>query len=296
MKKILMIMNPNSGTKKANKILTDILLLFNKYGYDTLVCMTTKTGDAAEYVKKYHLSVDVIVCVGGDGTLNQVVSSMVDNKCTIPLGYIPTGSTNDFATGMKINKNVIDAANDIMTGDVRYIDVGKFNDRYFCYIASCGLFTKVSYNTSQEFKNLFGHLAYVLEGIKDLASVKSRHLKIEFDDKIIEDDYIFAAICNSTSVGGVLTINPDFVNLNDGLFELLLVKMPKNLIEMNSVIIALNSMDYSNDLITFNSVSSAKIYSLDDNDWSIDGEYMKGCKHIEMTAISDAIKIIVPRD
>lgn len=296
MKNILMIMNPNSGTKKANKVLTDILILFNQYGYLTNVCMTAKNGDAEEYVKHHHHNSDLIVCVGGDGTLNQVVSAMVETECKIPLGYIPTGSTNDFATGMKINKNVLDAAKDIMTGNVKYIDVGKFNDRHFCYIASCGLFTKVSYNTSQEFKNIFGHLAYLLAGIKDLASVKSQHLKIEYNDKIIEDDFIFAAVCNSTSVGGILTLNPDFVNLNDGLFEILLIKMPKNILELNSIVLALNTKDYSTDMINFGSVSSAKIFSKDHTDWSLDGEYMKGSKVIEMKAISDAIKVIVPID
>ena len=125
MKNILMIMNPNSGTKKANKVLTDILILFNQYGYLTNVCMTSKNGDAEEYVKHHHHNSDLIVCVGGDGTLNQVVSAMVETECKIPLGYIPTGSTNDFATGMKINKNVLDAARDIMTGNVKYIDVGN---------------------------------------------------------------------------------------------------------------------------------------------------------------------------
>ena len=270
--------------------------MFCENDYECQIQMTTVETGADKIAEKYAKNKDLVVCIGGDGTFNELVTGIVKNNYTCNVGYIPSGSTNDFAGGIGISVNPVKAAKDIINGKCKKIDVGMFNDRIFTYTAAFGAFTKTSYNTPRDLKNSLGHLAYVLEGIKDLASVKSRHLKIEFDDKIIEDDYIFAAICNSTSVGGVLTINPDFVNLNDGLFELLLVKMPKNLIEMNSVIIALNSMDYSNDLITFNSVSSAKIYSLDDNDWSIDGEYMKGCKHIEMTAISDAIKIIVPRD
>ena len=294
MKQILLIMNPNSGTKKANKYLTDIILLFKKYNYDTRVCLTTNSNDAHEFVSNFHRKSDIIVCIGGDGTLNQVVTSMIACKCDIPIGYIPSGSTNDFATGMKLNKKIMDAAKDIMSGSVSYIDVGMFNDRCFCYIASTGLFTKTSYQTSQTFKNTYGHLAYFLEGIKDLASIKSSRLRFEYDNKVFEDDYIFAAVCNSTSVGGVLKLNSDFVDLNDGLFEIFLVKMPKNLLEFNSIMIAINSRDYSTDMITFLSVPQVKITSFDDVDWTIDGEFMSGTDVIEMKTIRNAVKFIIP--
>ena len=296
MKDILLIINPNSGMKKANKYLTDILVMFKEHGYETKVCITSKTGDAYQYIADNHNKCNLIVCIGGDGTLNQVVSAMLDCECDKPLGYIPAGSTNDFATGMKLSKKILHAANDIMTGKITYIDIGKFNDRYFSYVASCGLFTKVSYQTSQSDKNLYGHLAYVLEGIKDLASVKSQHLRFEFDGKVFEDDYVFAAVCNSTSVGGILTLNPDMVDLNDGLFEVFLIKMPKNIIELNSIIMSLNAKDYSSDLITFYSVSSAKIYASKDINWTIDGEFMRGADVIEMNGINNAIKMIVPNE
>ena len=294
MKNILLIINPNAGMKKANKYLTDILVLFKKNGYETRVCVTMGANDGYEFVKQYHSECDMIVCIGGDGTFNQTVEGMIDCGCSKPLGYIPAGSTNDFANGLKLSRKVMEAAEDIMTGKVVDIDIGKFNDRYFSYIASCGLFTKVSYSTPQNVKNMYGHLAYVFEGMKDLATIKPEHLRIETEGNVFEDDYIFAAICNSTSVGGILTIKPDVVDLNDGMFELLLIKSPKNIIELNNIILALNTQDYSTDLITFHSISSAKLYADKNNAWTLDGEYMHGCDIIEMSCIKNAIKLVIP--
>ncbi len=294
MKNLLLILNPNAGMKKANKYLTDILVLFKHYGYESTVCVTTDGNDAFKYVKKYQNDSDLIVCIGGDGTFNQIVEAVIELKCTKAIGYIPAGSTNDFANSLKLSKKVLEAAEDIMTGNIVNIDIGKFNDRYFSYIASCGLFTKASYSTPQNVKNMYGHLAYVLEGIKDLTSVKSHHLKFEFDGKVYEDDYVFAAVCNSTSVGGLLTLDPDSVDLNDGLFEILLIKMPKNIMDLNAIIVALNTREYNTEMITFHSASSAKIYADKNTNWTIDGEYMRGCNIIDMKGINNAVKIVVP--
>ncbi len=294
MKNLLLILNPNAGMKKANKYLTDILVLFKSYGYESTVCVTTDGNDAFKYVQKYYNDSELIVCIGGDGTFNQVVEAVIELKCNKPIGYIPAGSTNDFANSLKLSKKILEAAEDIMTGMIVNIDIGKFNDRYFSYVASCGLFTKASYATPQNVKNMYGHLAYVLEGIKDLTAIKSEHLKFEFDGKVYEDDYVFAAVCNSTSVGGVLTLKPDAVDLNDGLFEILLIKMPKNIMDLNAIIVALNTQEYNTEMITFHSVSSAKIYADKNTNWTIDGEFMRGCDIIDMQGINNAIKIVVP--
>ena len=224
MKNILLLVNPNAGTKKANKYLTDILVLFKENGYDTRVCITMGKNQVMPYVKDFGFECDMIVCIGGDGTFNETVEAVIETGCDKPIGYIPAGSTNDFANGLNLSKRIMDAARDIMDGTPVAIDIGKFNNRYFSYIASCGIFTKVSYNTPQSVKNTYGHLAYVVQGMKDLANIKSVHLKIEADGKVFEDDYIFAAICNSTSVGGILTIKPDVVDLTDGMMVILLIK------------------------------------------------------------------------
>lgn len=295
MKNILLVINPNAGTKKANKYLTDILVLFKERGYETRVCVTMGRNQIMPFVRDYGSDSDMIVCIGGDGTFNETVEAVLETGCDKPIGYIPAGSTNDFANGMNLSKRIMDAARDIMDGTPMSIDIGKFNERHFSYIASCGLFTKVSYNTPQAIKNTYGHLAYVVQGMRDLANIKSVHLKIETENEVFEDDYIFAAICNSTSVGGVLTIKPDVVDLTDGLMEILLIKNPKNIIELNNIVIALNTQEYTTDLITFCSAKSAKIFSDSNNDWTLDGEFMAGCDEIEMKCVNKAIKFIVPK-
>ena len=295
MKKLLLIMNPNAGTKRANKYLTDILVLFAKYGYETKVCLTAGRGDGHNIAKKFSSEYDLVVCIGGDGTFNETVGGLYESGSKVPLGYIPAGSTNDFGSGLGFSKRILQAAEDIMNGTTRNIDIGKFNERYFSYTASFGVFTKVSYTTSQSIKNALGHLAYLLEGIKELSSIRSEHIKIKVNGNIIEDDYIFGAICNSTSLGGVLTLNPDVVDLSDGMFEILLIKMPKNIIDLNSIIFALNNKDYSStDMIYFCSASSAQIEADRTVSWTLDGEYMEGSNVISMENIHDAITLIVP--
>ena len=295
MKKLLLIMNPNAGTKRANKYLTDILVLFAKYGYETKVCLTAGRGDGHNIAKKFSPEYDLVVCIGGDGTFNETVGGLYESGSKVPLGYIPAGSTNDFGSGLGFSKRILQAAEDIMNGTTRNIDIGKFNERYFSYTASFGVFTKVSYTTSQSIKNALGHLAYLLEGIKELSSIRSEHIKIKVNGNIIEDDYIFGAICNSTSLGGVLTLNPDVVDLSDGMFEILLIKMPKNIIDLNSIIFALNNKDYSStDMIYFCSASSAQIEADRTVSWTLDGEYMEGSNVISMENIHDAITLIVP--
>ena len=295
MKKLLLIMNPNAGTKRANKYLTDILVLFAKYGYETKVCLTAGRGDGHNIAKKFSPEYDLVVCIGGDGTFNETVGGLYESGSKVPLGYIPAGSTNDFGSGLGYSKRILQAAEDIMNGTTRNIDIGKFNERYFSYTASFGVFTKVSYTTSQSIKNALGHLAYLLEGIKELSSIRSEHIKIKVNGNIIEDDYIFGAICNSTSLGGVLTLNPDVVDLSDGMFEILLIKMPKNIIDLNAIIFALNNKDYSStDMIYFCSASSAQIEADRTVSWTLDGEYMEGSNVISMENIHDAITLIVP--
>ena len=295
MKKILLIMNPNSGTKRANKYLTDILLVFSSYGYSADVNLTMGRGDGFNIAKEKSHLYDLVVCIGGDGTFNEVVGGLVESGSDVPIGYIPAGSTNDFGSGLKLSKRILQAAEDVMTGDIRKIDIGKFDDRYFSYTASFGVFTKVSYTTSQSIKNALGHLAYLLEGIKELSSIRSEHIKVRVNGEIIEGDYIFGAICNSTSLGGILMLSEDVVDLSDGMFEILLIKMPKNIIELNSIILALNTKEYSStNMIHFFSASKAQIESDKTVSWTLDGEYMEGKSIINMENIHDAISIVVP--
>ena len=280
--------------QKANKHLVNIIELFILAGYQVNTCLTQKEYNASEIVKEFGKDSDLIVCIGGDGTFNQTVDGIIKSGINVPLGYIPAGSTNDFANGLKLSKDVLYATSDILSGKEIELDIGEFNGRHFSYVASCGLFTRVAYATQQDIKNMFGRLAYIFEGMRDLTMLKSEHLRIETEEKVFEDDYIFAAICNATSVGGVLKLNQNLVDLSDGLFELLLIKMPKNLIELSEIVYALRNQDYSTNLLTFYPISKAKIYSDKEIAWTLDGEYMQGSDVINMKSINKAIRFIVP--
>ena len=291
-KKLLLIMNPCAGIKKANKYLTDILVLFGKNGYDNTVYMTEATGDAKNYTIEKAKKFDLIVAVGGDGTFNEVVEGVVKSGADVQIGYIPAGSTNDFANSLRLSKNILKAAKNIMDGTAMEIDIGSFNDRIFSYVASFGAFTEVSYKTPQNVKNTLGYLAYALEGIKDITNLKSKHLRFIADDVVIEDDFIFGAICNSTSVGGVINLDPKIVDLSDGLFELLLIRLPKDLFELNEIVVALGSKKYNTDMITFVSAKNIRIETKEDINWTLDGEYAHGGEVVCVENHHKAIKFL----
>ena len=285
-------MNPCSGTKKANKYLTDILVLFGKNGYKNTVYMTEAAGDAKKYTKANAKDFDLIVAIGGDGTFNEVVEGVLKSGTDVKIGYIPAGSTNDFANSLKLSKNILKAADDIIEGCVQQIDMGSFNGRIFSYIASFGAFTEVSYKTPQNIKNALGHMAYAFEGIKDIANLKSQHLRFIADGVVIEDDFIFGAICNSTSVGGIISLDPKLVDLSDGMFELLLIRLPKDLFELNEIVIALSTKKYKTKMISFMSAKNITVETKEDINWTLDGEYAYGEEVIKIGNLNKAIKII----
>ena len=292
-KKNLIIMNPFSGKREANKYLTDIIDIFTKGGYMTAILTTTERGDGTVYASRYAGEFDLITCIGGDGTFNEVVAGLLDSGERVPVGYIPAGSTNDFANSLKLSTNILKATEDIVKGRLKTLDIGSFNGRKFSYVASFGAFTQTSYSTPQSVKNMLGHLAYILEGATSLTSIKPQHLKIEANGMPYEDDYIFGAISNSTSLAGILTLDPQYVDMNDGLFELLLVRSPKNPIELAEIVYMLTTQNYESNKITFVNADSFTIYADENMDWSLDGEYQEGCERIEIENLHNAIDIVV---
>lgn len=293
MKKNLIILNPCSGKRRANKYLTDIVDLFTRNEYINTVLTTTASGDGTLYAAEYGSDFDLITCIGGDGTFNEVVSGLLENDKKVPIGYIPAGSTNDFASSLGLSSDIMRAAQDIVEGEPISLDIGSFNGRKFSYVASFGAFTQTSYSTPQSVKNMLGHLAYILEGVTSLTSIKAQHLKIEAGGAVYEGDYIFGAVSNSTSLAGILTLNPRYVDMGDGLFELLLVNMPKNLIELTEIIYVLSTQKYESDKLTFINSGEFKVYAREDMDWSLDGEYQQGCEEISISNLHHAIDLIV---
>ena len=293
MKKLLFIMNPFSGQKKANKVLPELLLTFAQAGYDIRTAITTGPGAATRYAAEWGADADLIVCCGGDGTFNETITGMLMAGVETPVGYIPSGTTNDFAASLKLSHNPIQAAKDILEGAVCSYDAGKFGDRYFAYVASFGAFTKSSYAMPQNIKNALGHTAYILGGISELSQLKKERVRMEIDGEVVEDDFLFGAICNSTSIGGILTLDPSQVDMGDGYFEVMLVRAPKSLVEIAECVSAVQIQQYDScDMITFRSARSIRIHCDPFMAWSLDGEKADGYSDIRVDNLHHAIRLV----
>ena len=292
MKKMLFILNPCAGTKKANKVLTDILAVFNRADFLVHTYVTAGPKDATEAVKRLSAGMDMIVCCGGDGTFNETVTGLLEGNLNIPLGYIPAGSTNDFAHSLHLSTDPLAAAQQIVEGAPQPLDVGLFDGRYFSYIASFGAFTKASYATPQNVKNALGHTAYMLEGIRELSQIRKTHVRLELDGEALEDDYLFGAVCNSTSLGGILTLDPNQVDMGDGLFEVLLVRAPRELGEITECIAAVQKQQYNCRMLTFRSTRQVKICTDAEISWTLDGEKEPGRGDVTVKNLHHAIRLI----
>ena len=292
MKKLLFIMNPFAGQKKANKVLPEILMLFTEAGYEINISMTTGPGCATRLAAERGGDADLVVCCGGDGTLNETIAGLLMAGLNVPIGYIPSGTTNDFASSLKLSHNPIQAAKDIIEGQPVSYDIGKFGDRYFCYVASFGAFTKSSYAVPQTLKNALGHTAYVLGGISELSQIRNEHVRMEIDGEVVEDDFLFGAICNSTSVGGVLTLPTDRVDMGDGVFEVMLIRAPRNAAEIPECILAVQNQSYNCGMITFRSARSIKIFADPFMVWTLDGEKADGYREILVENLHHAVQIV----
>ena len=297
MKKMLFIMNPFSGTRRANRYLPDIISMFNRADYEVNIRMTAGPGDAAGFAETHSRDVDLVVCCGGDGTLNETITGMIRAGSRAAIGYIPAGSTNDFAASLKLSTNIMQAAQDILEGEPVTYDVGRFADRYFSYVASFGAFTKSSYATPQSIKNMLGHTAYVLEGISELSQIRPFHVKMELENETVEDDFIFGCISNSTSIGGVLTLDPKLVDMSDGFLEVFLIRAPRNLTEISECIQAFQSQRYNDcAMVTFGPARKVKITAEADMPWTLDGEKFDGREEIEVENLHHAIRLMQRMD
>ena len=285
-KKLLMIVNPVAGMKRLKSALLDVISIFSAGGFRTTVMVTGRRGDAASYAAAGG-EYDLVVCCGGDGTLNETVCGMLDAGVTIPCG-----STNDFASSMGIPTDVKKAAHAIADGMPRPLDVGKFNGDYFTYVASFGAFTAASYNAPQDIKNLLGHAAYVFEGIKDLSSIKPYPMKLSCGDRTIEGDYVFGAVANSTSFGGIVRLKDELVSLNDGMFEVLLIKMPRTLGDLNGIINSLTTSNFDNSRFEFFKASELTFLPSEPTAWSLDGEYKRTDGEVVVRNLHGAVNFV----
>lgn len=273
-RKVLLVINPNAGNGRAGAAEEKIERLFQLHGYQTDVRHTRSPDDARKMAAIHGSSCDLVVCCGGDGTLSEVANGLLDValRKRPAIGYLPAGTTNDVARSLGISMDIEEATESILRGKRRVLDIGRFNNRYFVYIASFGAFTATSYSTPQSLKKAWGHLAYVLEGIKDLASIKPLPLTVQSAEKQYDEPFIFGAVCNSTSIAGLLTLDSRLVSFNDGLFEVLLIRPPTDARALVSIITALQTQDYDGPWVLLYQTRAVQIVSNEPIDWSLDGE------------------------
>jgi len=292
-KKLLMIVNPTAGKSKSRGPLFDAASVFSQAGYLISIHNTAFPGDAAQTAAALGKDYDVVVAVGGDGTLNQVVSGLMTLPERPLLGYIAQGSTNDFASSLQIPSNPAAAAALIVKSTPRYLDLGRWNGRHFVYVASFGAFTQSSYTAPQSAKNAIGHFAYVLEGIKDLNSLRPYHIKITADGEVLDGEYLFGAICNSTSIGGLMHLNREYVTLDDGKFEMLLIPKPKSPAELPNLILNLLDQEFSYEGLVFRHVSSIHVETAEDLPWSLDGEYAASMPVVDIVNCQQSLAMLL---
>lgn len=295
-KKLLIIVNPNAGKGKMKNYLMDVCGIFSNGGYDVTVYPTKCRGDATQRASQIKQDeFDVVVVSGGDGTLNEVITGIMQSGVDITLGYIPAGTLNEWSSGLGISRNIKKAAQDVVDGEVLPLDIGKFGDKYFSYTASFGAFTEASYSAPQNVKNVLGQGAYVLEGIKSLGNIKPMSLRIVFDGKEVQGDYLFGAISNSLSLGGVLKFEEGIVELNDGVFELVLIKNPKNIAVLQNILDGLLKKDFNREGIEFFHANEIAVIGGEDVSWTLDGEYSEGSNEVIIRNIPSAINFVVPK-
>jgi len=294
-KKLLLIVNPKSGTGKMKGHLMSVTEIFSNAGYEVSVYPTKRPGDGTVRAARVGQDeFDLIVVSGGDGTLNEVVTGLMQSKVQCNLGYIPSGTLNEWSTSLGIAKSINKAAKDIVNGKPKSLDIGKFSDRYFTYTASFGAFTAASYSVPQDIKNVLGQTAYFFEGIKNLTNIKPIHLGFKCKEREFEGDFLFGAISNSLSVGGIVKYDKNTVELNDGMFEVFLIRNPNNILKYQPLIDGILKHDFTKEGMEFFHTDSLTITGGADVSWTLDGEYAQGKDKITIKNIKGGINLIIP--
>lgn len=293
MKKMLFIVNPKAGRTTLKNCLIDVIDIFCKKDYEVRIYLTQGVGDAARVVKEEGENYDVIVCAGGDGTLGNTVTGFMECGLNRPLGYIPCGSTNDYARSLEIPKEAIEAAEQLVAAAPFSVDVGEQNKNYFVYVAAFGIFSDTSYATPQNMKNILGHAAYVLQGMKSLVNVPTYNLKIEFNNQTYTGEFMFGMISNSVSVGGYKSLTSHGVEFDDGLFEGVLIRKIQNFADLQRIInsLLLGNTNETN-MVAFRT-NRVVIESEEPIAWTLDGEYGGEYTRSEISVHRRAIALLV---
>ena len=291
-KKLLFIVNPKAGQGKIHQYLLGIVDVFIKAGFEVILHTTQAQMDACNKAAEYAHEVDAVVCSGGDGTLDEVATGLYHAGGNVPVGYIPAGSTNDFANSLFMPKDPLAIATSMMKGNIYRCDIGLLNDKVFVYVAAFGLLTDVSYETPQDMKNILGHMAYVLEGAKRIFDFKSYHMRAEANGNSIERDFVYGMVSNSRSVGGFKNLTRD-VDMDDGLFEVTLIEMPTNPLELQQIVSALLLAEDNISMIHSFKTGHLVLESEDPIPWTLDGEYGGDHTRVEITNIHHGLPLLL---
>ncbi len=296
-KKMFLVVNPYSGMAKAKTELLRIVQTLSDGGYDVTVYPTKARKDATEKISSLKKGdYDIITVCGGDGTLNEAISGYMKADIDCPIGYIPLGTLNEWSSSIGIAKTASKAAKDILEGRKAIIDIGKFDDKYFTYTASFGAFTQASYSTPQEVKNVLGQVAYLFEGIKSLSAIKPIRMKVTADDRVLDGDFLFGAVSNSMSVGGIVKFGEDDVSLNDGEFEVLLIHNFDNIIKLQNVLDGIVKKDLNREGLEFFKTKKLIIETENALSWTLDGEYAESKDRVLIENLKQAIPLIIPKN
>lgn len=285
---VLLIINPVAGRRKARYAAFQIIDMLTRNGCKTTVFTTSQKGDAVEYVKAFGGEAQRIICCGGDGTLNEVITGLALADLHVPVGYIPTGTTNDLAHALNLPTK-IDKAIYVALGDgMRGYDIGKFNDnQYFSYVSSFGAFSNASYGTPQLIKNMFGRVSYLINGVLRIGDIRPHKVKVVADEREIEGEFIFGSISNSTIIGGTLRLPEADIEFDDGKFEVTLIKNPTSPKEFRDGLYGILAQQYKEEQhIYFFKARKITLTFEESTEWSIDGE----CAGVHETVTIENLK------
>ena len=295
-KKLLFIVNPRAGKTKSRAPLFDAAAVYSEAGYLISIHNTRRRGDATRIAERLGAEFDLVVCHGGDGTLNETVNGLMrlPAESRPQVSYLPGGSTNDFAASLSISPEPAVAAQSAMRLRPRALDVGRFGRRHFVYVASFGAFTKASYSVPQDVKNVFGHFAYILEGVRDLDTLRPYRMKLTADGEVFDGEYLFGAVSNSTSIAGMMKLSPEDVSFDDGVFELLLVPVPTTGVQLQALTRALMYQEYGDsEGLIFRHVKHVTAETEENIPWTLDGEFVPGAPKIEISIEENGIEMLL---
>ncbi len=294
-KNVLLIINPKAGRTTSKLKAENIAKTFVKYGFEPDLHITEYAGHATELARELSDKYDIVACVGGDGTLHEVINGYMDTARTAKIGYIPAGTTNDFSKGIRLPKIPETAVSSMAKGKVQTVDCGDFNGAKFIYVASFGAFSKVSYATPQDKKNMFGRGAYLFDGIQSVFEIRPYHARITTDDAVYEDDFIFCGITNSYSVGGIVNLPKTLVNLSDGRFELLLIRSVENPEDLFDTIHACIDFNFDHENVILTQSGYVKIEIDEKTPFTLDGECAGDFDRVEIKNINPGYDLLIPQ-